>query len=188
MSYLFEQLLNGLSLGCIYAFIALGYTMVYGIIQLINFAHGEVYMIGAFTALIVASVPEFTKRTISTFGIASMTAAAAELAVPVRHELIVWVDQQEARMRQALSQGLTRRSQRLRDMGRALPRPDTLLETPRQLVDTRGARLAPALIAGVQRRKVRLADISGYTLGVNPFDQPGVEAYKADMYRLLRRS
>ena len=87
--------------------------------------------------------------------------AAAELAVPVRHELIAWVDQQEARMRQALSQGLTRRDQRLRDMGRALPRPDTLLETPRQLVDTRGARLAPALIAGVQRRKVRLADISG---------------------------
>jgi exodeoxyribonuclease VII large subunit len=87
--------------------------------------------------------------------------AAAELAVPVRHELIAWVDQQEARMRQALSQGLTRRGQRLRDMGRALPRPDTLLETPRQLVDTRGARLAPALIAGVQRRKVRLADISG---------------------------
>ncbi|MFK7743549.1 MAG: exodeoxyribonuclease VII large subunit [Roseobacter sp.] len=87
--------------------------------------------------------------------------AAAELAVPVRHELIAWVDQQDARMRQALSQGLTRRDQRLRDMARALPRPDSLLETPRQLIDTRGARLAPALIAGVQRRKVRLADISG---------------------------
>ncbi|MEE4353627.1 MAG: branched-chain amino acid ABC transporter permease [Desulfatiglans sp.] len=42
--------------GSIYALIALGYTMVYGIIQLINFAHGEIYMIGAFTALIVASV------------------------------------------------------------------------------------------------------------------------------------
>lgn len=87
--------------------------------------------------------------------------AAAELAVPVRHELMAWVDQQDARMRQALSQGLTRRDQRLRDVARALPRPETLLETPRQLVDTRGARLAPALIAGVQRRKVRLADISG---------------------------
>lgn len=87
--------------------------------------------------------------------------AAAELAVPVRHELIAWVEQQDGRMRQALSQGLTRRDQRLRDMARALPRPDTLLDTPRQLVDTRGARLAPALIAGVQRRKVRLADVSG---------------------------
>ncbi len=87
--------------------------------------------------------------------------AAAELAVPVRHELIAWLDGQDTRMRQALSQGLTRRDQRLRDMARALPRPDSLLETPRQLVDTRGARLAPALIAGVQKRKVRLADISG---------------------------
>jgi branched-chain amino acid transport system permease protein len=46
----------GLTRGSIYALIALGYTMVYGIIQLINFAHGEIYMIGAFTALIVASV------------------------------------------------------------------------------------------------------------------------------------
>ncbi|MEE4188551.1 MAG: exodeoxyribonuclease VII large subunit, partial [Roseobacter sp.] len=87
--------------------------------------------------------------------------AAAELAVPVRHELIAWLENQDARMRQALSSGLTRRDQRLRDMARALPRPDSLLETPRQLTDTRGARLAPALIAGVQRRKVRLADISG---------------------------
>lgn len=48
MSYFIEQSFNGLSLGCIYAFIALGYTMVYGIIKLINFAHGEFFMIGAF--------------------------------------------------------------------------------------------------------------------------------------------
>lgn len=48
MAYFLEQLLNGLSLGCIYAFIALGYTMVYGIIKLINFAHGEFFMVGAF--------------------------------------------------------------------------------------------------------------------------------------------
>ncbi len=87
--------------------------------------------------------------------------AAAELAVPVRHELIAWVEGQDARMRQALSQGLTRRDQRLRDMARALPRPDSLLETPRQLLDTRSARLGPALMVGVQRRKVKLADISG---------------------------
>lgn len=43
-----QQLINGISLGSIYALIALGYTMVYGIIKLINFAHGEVFMIGAF--------------------------------------------------------------------------------------------------------------------------------------------
>ena len=56
MEYFLELLLGGLTRGSIYALIALGYTMVYGIIELINFAHGEIYMIGAFTALIVASV------------------------------------------------------------------------------------------------------------------------------------
>ncbi len=56
MEYFLELLLSGLTRGSIYALIALGYTMVYGIIQLINFAHGEIYMIGAFTALIVASI------------------------------------------------------------------------------------------------------------------------------------
>lgn len=54
--YFFELLLGGLTRGSIYALIALGYTMVYGIIELINFAHGEIYMIGAFTALIFASI------------------------------------------------------------------------------------------------------------------------------------
>jgi branched-chain amino acid transport system permease protein len=53
LDYFFDLFLGGLTRGSIYALIALGYTMVYGIIQLINFAHGEIYMIGAFTALIV---------------------------------------------------------------------------------------------------------------------------------------
>lgn len=56
MEYFLELLVGGLTRGSIYALIALGYTMVYGIIELINFAHGEIYMIGAFTALIIASV------------------------------------------------------------------------------------------------------------------------------------
>jgi branched-chain amino acid transport system permease protein len=56
MNYFLELLIGGLTRGSIYALIALGYTMVYGILELINFAHGEIYMIGAFTALIVASV------------------------------------------------------------------------------------------------------------------------------------
>jgi len=56
MEYFLDIFLGGLTRGSIYALIALGYTMVYGIIELINFAHGEIYMIGAFTALIVASV------------------------------------------------------------------------------------------------------------------------------------
>lgn len=48
MEQLIQQLVNGVSLGSIYALIALGYTMVYGIINLINFAHGDIYMIGAY--------------------------------------------------------------------------------------------------------------------------------------------
>ena len=48
-----QQLLNGLTLGMVYALIALGYTMVYGVLQLINFAHGEVFMVGAYLALSV---------------------------------------------------------------------------------------------------------------------------------------
>ncbi len=49
-----QQLANGLTLGAIYALIALGYTMVYGVVQLINFAHGEIFMVGAYAALTVA--------------------------------------------------------------------------------------------------------------------------------------
>jgi len=51
MDALLQQLVNGLTLGSLYALIAVGYTVVYGIVQLINFAHGEVFMIGAFGAL-----------------------------------------------------------------------------------------------------------------------------------------
>ena len=53
MQYFFQQLINGLTLGSIYGLIAIGYTMVYGIIGMINFAHGDIFMIGAFVALIV---------------------------------------------------------------------------------------------------------------------------------------
>ena len=52
----FQQLANGLTIGAIYALIALGYTMVYGVIQLINFAHGEVFMVGSYLALTVLLV------------------------------------------------------------------------------------------------------------------------------------
>lgn len=53
-----QQLINGISLGSIYALIALGYTMVYGIIKLINFAHGDVFMIGAFVGFYSITVME----------------------------------------------------------------------------------------------------------------------------------
>jgi len=52
MAYFSQQLINAITLGAIYGLIAIGYTMVYGIIGMINFAHGEVFMIGAFISLI----------------------------------------------------------------------------------------------------------------------------------------
>jgi branched-chain amino acid transport system permease protein len=55
METFLQQVINGLSLGAIYALIALGYTMVYGILRLINFAHGDVYMLGAFVGFYFAN-------------------------------------------------------------------------------------------------------------------------------------
>ena len=68
MAQLLEQIINGLVLGGIYALIAVGYTMVYGIIQLINFAHGEIFMLGAyfaFTLVTVFNVPFWVALPIS---------------------------------------------------------------------------------------------------------------------------
>ena len=76
MDYFSELFVGGLTRGSIYALIALGYTMVYGIIELINFAHGEIYMIGAFTALIVASV-----LTMSGMSVLSVLVLASVVAV-----------------------------------------------------------------------------------------------------------
>ena len=56
MEYFAQQLINGLTLGAIYGLIAIGYTMVYGIIGMINFAHGEIFMIGAFITVIAFTV------------------------------------------------------------------------------------------------------------------------------------
>jgi branched-chain amino acid transport system permease protein len=63
----FQQIINGLTLGSIYALIAIGYTMVYGIIGMINFAHGEIYMIGAYVGLMVITG-------LGLFGVHSITA------------------------------------------------------------------------------------------------------------------
>ena len=54
MAYIFQQALNALQLGSIYALIALGYTMVYGILTMINFAHGDLFMVGAFFCFLIA--------------------------------------------------------------------------------------------------------------------------------------
>lgn len=62
-----RQVINGLAQGAIFALVALGYTMVYGIIELINFAHGDVYMIGAFTSLTIASLMRASPKTDPTY-------------------------------------------------------------------------------------------------------------------------
>nr|WP_321404602.1 branched-chain amino acid ABC transporter permease LivH [uncultured Desulfobacter sp.] len=74
--FFLKLFLGGLTRGSIYALIALGYTMVYGIIELINFAHGEIYMIGAFTALIISTV-----LTMSGFPALAVSLIAAAAAV-----------------------------------------------------------------------------------------------------------
>ncbi|MEM1340821.1 MAG: exodeoxyribonuclease VII large subunit [Pseudomonadota bacterium] len=109
--------------------------------------------------------------------------AAAEMAVPVRLDLLAWVEAQSGHLTRALGGGITQRRQRLGDLSRALPRVESLLDTPRQRLDrwsdrlepglravlerqgTRLERVAsglgPALSSGVQRRRVRLGQASG---------------------------
>ncbi|MBI2239836.1 MAG: branched-chain amino acid ABC transporter permease LivH [Magnetospirillum gryphiswaldense] len=69
MEYFLQQLINGLTLGAIYGLIAIGYTMVYGIIRMINFAHGEIYMLGAFISLIAFLVSTLLGGTSVAFGL-----------------------------------------------------------------------------------------------------------------------
>ncbi len=87
--------------------------------------------------------------------------AAAEMAVPVRRELMAYTTELGSRLTSALTQGITRRAQRLTDLSRALPRAETLLDTPRQRLDRAGDRLPAALIAKVRGEEVRLNRASG---------------------------
>lgn len=84
--------------------------------------------------------------------------AAAELAVPVRMELMAWADQQGARLTRSLTTGVQQRQQRLRDLGRALPQPDTLVEVPRQRLDYLGERLPTALRAAAAKKRLQLSE------------------------------
>lgn len=86
--------------------------------------------------------------------------AAAELAVPVRLDLITWNEDQAARLTRATSSAITQRRQRLADLARALPRRDTLLDTPRQRLDLVAERLPNALRQGTQTRRVQLVKAS----------------------------
>ena len=90
-SFLLQQIINATFLGSIYALIALGYTMVYGIIELINFAHGELFTAGAFIGVIVLTALQqfgfveshFVLTMVIVFGMAM--AYVAVLGVAVEH-------------------------------------------------------------------------------------------------------
>ena len=86
---LIQQLINGVSLGSIYALIALGYTMIYGIIKLINFAHGDIYMVGAylgFFGVTTAGLPIFPALLISMVVTGCLGMVVEKLAYkPLRH-------------------------------------------------------------------------------------------------------
>ncbi|MEO1639180.1 MAG: exodeoxyribonuclease VII large subunit [Pseudomonadota bacterium] len=84
--------------------------------------------------------------------------AAAEIAVPVRLELLAWVDQQGARASRALTGLLTQRQQRTRDLARALPSVETLVEGPRQRLDFLGERLPGALRSAADKKRLKLSD------------------------------
>lgn len=86
--------------------------------------------------------------------------AAAEMAVPVRLDLMSWLQEADARLQRGLLQALDRRKQRLRDLARALPQPDRLLDAPRQRLD-RADRLETSLRALVDRRRLHLAERTG---------------------------
>ena len=79
--------------------------------------------------------------------------AAAEMAVPVRLDLLAGLDSLGARLSRALAQGVAVRGQRLRDLGRALPRAETLLTVPVQRLDTASGRLAGALSVAVSKKR-----------------------------------
>jgi len=81
---LLQQLINGIALGSTYALIALGYTMVYGIITLINFAHGEIFMVGAFVGLLVVTVAK-----VNVF-VAMLVAMGVSMVMGVVIELIAY--------------------------------------------------------------------------------------------------
>lgn len=89
MTYIFQQALNALQLGSIYALIALGYTMVYGILTMINFAHGDLFMVGAFFCFLIAVYLKFSfvpTLLLSMLGVACLGVAIERLAYrPLRN-------------------------------------------------------------------------------------------------------
>jgi exodeoxyribonuclease VII large subunit len=109
--------------------------------------------------------------------------AAAEMAVPVRLELMGFVSEAGTRMARAMAHRVEVRGQRLRDLGRALPRPEALVEGPRQRLDVLGDRLPQALRRRVDRGRLTLSEQSGSL-------RPGVlrRRIEAEVMRLADRS
>ena len=82
MEYFVQQLINGVTLGSIYGLIAIGYTMVYGIIGMINFAHGDIFMVGAFVALIaIILLSSLISAGAAIIALALMIALIASMAI-----------------------------------------------------------------------------------------------------------
>ena len=79
MEYFLQQVLNGLQLGLVYALIALGYTMVYGIVRLINFAHGDVFMVGSFLAFY--AIERYALPLPAVFGVAVLGCAVLAVVI-----------------------------------------------------------------------------------------------------------
>ena len=90
MAYALQQLINGVTLGMIYGLIAVGYTMVYGIIGMINFAHGDVFMIGAFLSLIALTAAGGPRHHLGA------ARAGADPGVRGGHRRPVWLDASSA--------------------------------------------------------------------------------------------
>ncbi|MGR3616836.1 MAG: exodeoxyribonuclease VII large subunit [Paracoccaceae bacterium] len=109
--------------------------------------------------------------------------AAAEHAVPVRLELLAWAEAAQARLSRAAGLAIQTRQQRLSDLSRALPRPDSLLDSPRQRLDQATDQLPKALIRSVQARKLLLSE---RTAGLRPSVLN--RRIKAEQDRLDRRS
>ncbi|WP_090196960.1 exodeoxyribonuclease VII large subunit [Yoonia tamlensis] len=110
---------------------------------------------------LISAVGHETDTTLIDF-VADMRAptptAAAELAVPVRMELLAWVDQQGVRLNRALTTGVGQRKQRLRDLARALPAKDSLLQVPAQRLDHLAERLPAALRSAAAKKRLQLSE------------------------------
>lgn len=74
-----QQLINGLTIGCVYALIAVGYSMVYGILRIVNFAHGDIFMMGAFFGLILTQAMGVS--VLITFPLACLCTAVLGMAI-----------------------------------------------------------------------------------------------------------